>query len=118
MNLSVFLPDTGNHEQDEGRSSDLPRDVAGLEGQLARGHASFSSRAMANLVEDIEVLKQGVTSGRDGAVVWIVDRVVEVSQLGTCSLDRHGEWLPARLAEDGICDLIKATECNDMPKER
>ena len=46
---------------------------------------------VAHLVEDVQVLKQGISSSRHGSIVWIVNGVVEISQLGVVSLDGHGD---------------------------
>lgn len=48
------------------------------------------------LVEDVEVLKHGIPSRRNRAIVWIVDRVVEVTQLGPDRFVGHGDGLQRR----------------------
>lgn len=45
--------------------------------------------AIAYFVEDIEVLNQGITARCDGAIVGIVNGIVEIAQLGACSFNRH-----------------------------
>lgn len=51
----------------------------------------MSSRAIAYLIEDIEVLKQRVAPRGDGAIVRMQNGVVEVAKVDTWSLGRHDE---------------------------
>ena len=44
---------------------------------------------MVYLIIDIEILSQGIASGRHSAIVWLEDGVIEVGQVGARPLERH-----------------------------
>lgn len=52
---------------------------------------AFMVKAMAYLVVDIEILSQRVASSSYGAIVGLVDGIIEVGQVGGCPFQRHGE---------------------------
>lgn len=67
-----YVPNTGNHEQHEGRGGDHPGDVSGL--YMVTVSATISSGrwgegSFTHIVEDVEVPGQRVSAGHDGAIV-------------------------------------------------
>lgn len=54
-------------------------------------HACGTTGEVAHLVEDVQVLKQGIASSGHGSIVWVVNGVVEIAQLGTIAINRHGD---------------------------
>ena len=87
--LFSVSPNARNHKQDERGGHDQPGDIARLENVRKAAQACQLTGAVTYLIEDIEILREGVSSGRHAAIVGDLDGVVEVVEVSACSFQRH-----------------------------